>query len=134
MIVLEGGTGPVGIEPFPMSNVMELEQGRVDSLGTEELVRLRFLAVVGLVVLNVLDLILTRDLLARGAVEANPLMALVIGGGWGIAIKLGIPVIAGRRHLTAPLLRKAVLALCWVNVAYLGVVTWNLHVMVSRFG
>ncbi len=113
---------------------MVLEQGRTGSLGTEELTRLRFLAVVGLVALNALDLILTRHLLARGAVEANPLMALVIGGGWGIAIKLGVPILAGWRHLTAPLLRKAVLALCWVNVLYLGVVAWNLHVMVNRLG
>ena len=34
--------------------------------------------------------------------------------------------------MTAPLLRKAVLALCWVNVLYLGVVAWNFQVMVNR--
>ena len=101
-------------------------------MGSDELTRLRFLAVVGLVALNALDLMLTRHLLAQGATEANPLMALVIGGGWGIAIKLGVPILAGFRHLTAPLLRKAVLALCWVNVLYLGVVAWNFQVMVNR--
>ena len=111
---------------------MVLKQVRAESLGSDELIRLRFLAVVGLVALNALDLILTRHLLAQGATEANPLMALVIGGGWGIAIKLGVPILAGFRHLTAPLLRKAVLALCWVNVLYLGVVAWNFQVMVNR--
>jgi len=118
-----------------MSDTIVLEQGRLNTrLGSDELNRLRFLAVVGLVALNALDLILTRHLLAQGATEANPLMALVIGGGWGIAIKLGVPILAGWRHLTAPLLRKAVLALCWVNVLYLGVVAWNFHVMVVRLG
>ena len=112
---------------------MVMEQGRVGTLGREELDRLRFLAVVGLVALNALDLILTRELLARGASEANPLMALVIGGGWGIAIKLGIPILAGWRHMTAPLLRKAVLALCWVNVLYFGVVAWNFRLLALRF-
>ena len=108
--------------------------GQAHSLGTDELSRLRFLAVVGLVVLNALDLMLTRYLLDLGATEANPLMALVIGGGWGIAIKLGVPILAGWRHLTAPLLRKAVLALCWVNVLYLGVVAWNFRILVVHFG
>jgi len=119
---------------WTMSDTMVLEQARTHSLPINELDRLRFLAVVGLVALNALDLILTRHLLARGATEANPLMALVIGGGWGIAIKLGVPILAGWRHLTAPLLRKAVLALCWVNVLYLGVVAWNFHILVIRLG
>ncbi|MEO5680671.1 MAG: DUF5658 family protein [Acidimicrobiales bacterium] len=117
-----------------MTDTMVLEQGRIHSLGREELTRLRFLAVIGLVALNAVDLLLTRHLLSQGAAEANPLMALVIGGGWGIALKLGIPILAGYRHLTAPLLRKAVLALCWVNVLYLGVVAWNFHILVNRVG
>jgi hypothetical protein len=117
-----------------MSAVVTTETSRGGSLGDEELIRLRFLAVVGLVALNALDLMLTRELLARGASEANPLMALVIGGTWGIAIKLGVPILAGLRHVTAPLKRKHVLALCWVNVLYLGVVAWNYQLMVHRFG
>lgn len=117
-----------------MSDTMTMRQGRTGTLGSEELTRLRFLAVVGMVALNAVDLFLTRELLARGASEANPLMALVIGGGWGIAIKLGIPMLAGLRHMTAPLLRKAVFALCWVNVLYLGVVAWNFRIMVHHFG
>ena len=116
-----------------MSTVIELEQGQTGSLSTEELTRLRFLAVVGLVALNALDLLLTRHLLQAGGTELNPLMALVIGGSWGVVIKLGLPIVAGLRHLTAPLARKTVLALCWVNVLYLAVVTWNLHMM-DRLG
>jgi hypothetical protein len=117
-----------------MSDTMVLQQGRRATLGSEELDRLRFLAVVGLVALNALDLLLTRELLSRGASEANPLMALVIGGGWGIAIKLGVPIVAGLRHMTAPLLRKAVLALCWVNVLYLAVVAWNFRLLAGQLG
>ena len=116
-----------------MSDVLVLEQGqgRIGTLGTDELTRLRWLAVVGLVVLNVVDLLLTRHLLKNGASEANPLMALVIGGGWGVAIKIGLPVALAFRHLRAPLERKIVLGLCWMCVLYLGVVTWNLHMFDS---
>jgi Na+/pantothenate symporter len=99
----------------------------------QELIRLRFVAVVGLVALNALDLLLTRELLARGAVEANPLMALVIGGFWGVAIKLGVPILAGACELAAPVARRHVMALCWVNVLYLGVVAWNFHHLAGRY-
>ncbi|MGI8806712.1 MAG: DUF5658 family protein [Acidimicrobiales bacterium] len=117
-----------------MSDAVAIEQDLGKRLGTEELTSLRFLAIVGLVALNALDLMLTRELLARGASEANPLMALVIAGTWGIVIKLGVPILAGLRHLTAPLMRKTVLALCWVNVLYLGVVAWNYHLLAGQIG
>ena len=99
-----------------------------------ELDHLRFIAVVGLVALNACDLILTRHLLTTGGHEANPVMAAIIAGGWGIAIKLGIPFLAGLRHLTAPLKRSAVLALCWVCVLYFGIVLWNTHLTGSIYG
>jgi hypothetical protein len=117
-----------------MSDAMVLEQGSTGTLGEAELYRLRWVAIVGLVVLNIMDLVLTRRLLSGGATEANPLMALVIAGNWGIAIKIGVPLLAGARHLRVPLARKPVLALCWMNVLYLGVVAWNFHVMVHRIG
>jgi hypothetical protein len=94
-------------------------------LDDEALERLRRLAVVGLFVLNVADLLLTRRLLGMGGVEANPLMALVIHGHWGIVIKVALPVLVGVRHLRAPLKRSLVLGLCWMCVLYLGVVLWN---------
>lgn len=91
--------------------------------------RLRRMAVIGLVALNVLDVILTRRLLKLGGTEANPLMALFINGGWGIAIKVALPIALGVRHLRAPLERRVVLGLCWVCVLYMGVVLWNSHLL-----
>lgn len=87
--------------------------------------RVRRIAVVGLFVLNVADLVLTRRLLGMGGVEANPLMALVIHGHWGVVVKVALPVLVGVRHLRAPLKRGLVLGLCWMCVLYLGVVLWN---------
>src|ERR1044071_5566888 len=52
-------------------------------LDQDSLRRVRVMAVVGLIALNIADLVLTRHLLDRGGVEANPLMALFIAGGWG---------------------------------------------------
>lgn len=95
-----------------------------------DLDRLRFVAVVGLVALNGMDLLLTRILLHHhGGAEANPLMALVILSNWGIVVKLGIPALVGARHLTAPIRRPMVLGLCWVCVLYFGVVLWNAHLL-----
>jgi len=116
-----------------MSDTIVVGQGRGGMMGVEELTSLRFLAVVGLVVLNAVDLMLTRELLARGGVEANPVMILVIGGIWGVVIKIGVPFLAGLRHLTAPVSRKPIFALCWVNVLYLGVVAWNFHLLVGQY-
>lgn len=117
-----------------MTDATVLEPRRTGTLGREDLIRLRLLAVIGLVTLNVLDLILTRHLLARGGVESNPLMVLFISGPWGIAIKLGVPILVGVRHLSIEPKRTAVLALCWMNVLYLTVVAWNFHVMMTRYG
>jgi hypothetical protein len=100
----------------------------IDRAGLE---RLRRMAVVGLVALNVLDLVLTRRLLALGGTEANPMMALFINGGWGVAIKLSLPVALGVRHLRAPLERRIVLGLCWMCVLYMGVVLWNSHLLAN---
>ena len=104
---------------------------RAVALDDDSLRRVRLMAVLGLIALNVCDLVLTRQLLDMGGVEANPLMALFISGGWGIAIKVGIPIALAVRHLRAPLERRLVLALCWVCVLYLSVVAWNLHMFDS---
>lgn len=95
----------------------------------DDLEDLRFKAIVGLVLLNALDLILTRQLLGMGGTEMNPAMALVISGPWGIAIKLGLPILVGYRHLRAPLKRSLVFGLCWMCVLYFGVVLWNAHLL-----
>lgn len=99
------------------------------ALDRDSLSRLRIMAVVGLVALNICDLVLTRRLLAMGGMEANPLMALFIAGGWGVAIKVSLPVLLGVRHMRAPLERKVVLGLCWMCVLYSGVVLWNSHLL-----
>ena len=104
---------------------------RAVALDTAGLARIRRTAVVGLVVLNVMDLLLTRRLLGMGGMEANPMMALFINGGWGVAIKLALPIALGIRHLRAPLERRVVLGLCWMCVLYLCVVLWNSHLLAS---
>lgn len=97
----------------------------------EDLHRLRFLAVVGLVALNACDLLLTRILLDLGGTELNPLMALMIEGPWGVVVKLGLPILVGYRHLQAPLKRPLVFGLCWMCVLYFGVVLWNSHFLLG---
>jgi hypothetical protein len=103
---------------------------RAVHLDTDSLRRLRLMAVVGIVALNICDLMLTRHLLSLGAIEANPLMALFIAGGWGIVIKLALPLAIGTRNLMAPLRRGVVLALCFMCVLYSGVVLWNSHLAI----
>ena len=106
---------------------------RAMHLDTESLRRLRVIAVIGIVALNICDLVLTRHLLSLGAMEANPLMALFIAGGWGIVIKLALPILVGTRNLLAPLRRGVVLALCFMCVLYSGVVLWNTHLVLHGF-
>jgi hypothetical protein len=99
------------------------------TLDEHDLARLRKVAIVGLVVLNLFDILLTQRLLAQGGIEANPVMAPFVHGTTGIAVKVGLPVLLGFRHLRAPLRRPLVLGLCWVCVIYLGVVLWNSHLL-----
>ncbi len=99
------------------------------TLHDHDLDRLRFIAVVGLVALNAADLLLTRQLLELGGIEANPIMAPFIHGGWGVFVKLALPIAIGYRHLRVPVRRGLVLGLCWMCVLYLGVVLWNSHLL-----
>lgn len=89
--------------------------------------RIRRIAVLGLIALNLCDLVITRRLLAMGGMEANPLMAPLIHSGWGVAVKIGIPIALAVRHLRAPINRTLALGLCWMCVLYFGVLLWNLH-------
>ncbi len=106
---------------------------RFDAAATIEdgdLDQLRTIAVVGIVILNLLDLLITRHVLALGlGQEANPLMAPLVESSWGVLVKAALPILIGLRHLRAPIRRPLVLALCWVCVVYLGVVTWNYHLV-----
>jgi len=69
--------------------------GQVDD---RELPKLRSVAVVlalALLALNVLDTIATNILvLDFGAIEINPLMAPLVGTGWMVLLKVGLPVVA----------------------------------------
>jgi hypothetical protein len=97
--------------------------------GEEELRRFAVIAALGIVVLNACDLLLTRHLLSAGATEGNPIVSPVIQGGWGVALKIGIPSLLALRYMTAPVFRRVTLGLGIVCVIYCGVVLWNLQVM-----
>ena len=114
----------VAVRPGPLARFHASMQ-----LDATDLHRIRRIAVVGLVVLNVTDLLLTRHLLGLGAVEANPVMALIVGDGRGMLVKVLLPIAVGVRYLRVPVRRHLVLALCWMCVLYSGVVLWNGHVL-----
>lgn len=85
-----------------------------------------------LVLLNGLDFIVTVLLLDRGATEANPLMAPVIGTIWGWWLKtVGVGLLAllilstGRDGEVERRLR-------YVVALYVGVVAWNLVTLAVR--
>jgi hypothetical protein len=81
---------------------------------------------IGLVVLNVLDLITTAAVLDRGGSERNPLVKPIVDGLWDVAFVKGIVLV-----LVAVLLtrcresRIADLALAGTAGWYLAVVMWN---------
>jgi hypothetical protein len=99
------------------------------TLDEHALARLRKVAVVGLIVLNLFDILLTQRLLAHGGMEANPVMAPFVHGATGLVVKTALPILLAYRHLRAPLKRPLVLGLCWVCVIYMGVVLWNSHLL-----
>jgi hypothetical protein len=84
-----------------------------------------------LVVLNGVDLVLTRILLARGAAEANPVMAPLIDSWWGWAVKtLGVGLVA----LAVLVTGRDGKVERWLQVVvgvYTAVVAWNLVVLLA---
>ena len=113
------------------TRAMRLHVGLV---GDDELRRFIAVAALGLIVLNACDLLLTRHLLQFGGREANPIMASIISGPWGGVVKIVIPMLLALRYLTAPVYRRVALGLGVVVVFYCGVVLWNLHLVVTRYG
>ena len=85
---------------------------------------------VGLVVLNLIDLVTTRLVLDRGGQECNPVMAPIIdyafGALWVKALCLGLigTLIARSRRST-----RTLVALVAVDVWYVVVIGWNLRVL-----
>ncbi|MCU0268603.1 MAG: DUF5658 family protein [Acidimicrobiales bacterium] len=95
------------------------------------LVSHRWTLLATLVVLNGVDLVLTRILLARGAAEANPVMAPLIDSWWGWAVKtLGVGLVA----LAVLVTGRDGKVERWLQVVvgvYTAVVAWNLVVLLA---
>jgi hypothetical protein len=106
------------------------------ALDDRALQRVRAICVLGLIVLNAADLLATRHLLtiATGARETNPLMAPLVLSGVGACIKIGVPCILAVRHLRAPVNRVTTQWLVVIFLVYVGVVTWNLHLIQTVYG
>lgn len=86
-------------------------------------------AVAALAVLNLVDVVLTRLALGRGAVEANPLARVLLSGGRVELLKLAlICVLWARAERRRPTLQFTVA--CWAAAgAYAMVVLSNLFVV-----
>lgn len=87
------------------------------------------LAAVLLFLANVADLLTTRVALGLGAVESNPIMADIIEGWGGVALKVGfVGVVA---WLATRYVKTAWVgyAFAGVALAYWGVVFWNVSVI-----
>lgn len=80
-----------------------------------------------LAMLCVADLVATRAAVAAGAIEANPVMAPLIGTGWDIALKIAVPLTVVALS-TRPVSRRYAAALRAVTVFYAVVVVWNVSV------
>jgi Domain of unknown function (DUF5658) len=82
---------------------------------------------ISLVVLNLLDVVLTKGVLDRGGVEANPIMADLMAGTAGpIGVKLAVSTTAGLLLMMCPpesrLADRAAVAVAGL---YGAVVVWN---------
>jgi len=82
---------------------------------------------IALVVLNLLDVVLTKGVLDRGGVEANPIMADLMAGTAGpIGVKLAVSTTAGLLLMMCPpesrLADRAAVAVAGL---YGAVVVWN---------
>lgn len=100
----------------------------------------RFLLAAALVVLNFLDVVMTRWIISLGGHEANPIMRPVMGSGVSaMVVKLGLALaIGGLAVLSPPRSRWVDRAMGLVVVVYAVVVGWNLANLVhalelSRF-
>lgn len=92
------------------------------------LVGTRWVLLVALALLNVLDLITTRAVLAAGGAEANPLMSNVIDHTWTpLLIKTaGVALVAVVVNSCPPDSKVVNRALAATVVVYAGIVSWNL--------
>ncbi|MGI9667480.1 MAG: DUF5658 family protein [Acidimicrobiia bacterium] len=82
---------------------------------------------VALFALSALDLVVTRFAIGSlGAFEANPLFAPFVGGGMGVALKLGIPVyilwVSSRVTMPHAVVALRVVVAIYVVVVLIGLV------------
>ncbi len=80
-----------------------------------------------LVVLNVIDVLLTKAVLDRGGIEGNPLMQdLMAGFAAPIGVKAAVAAVAGLLLMMCPIESKlATRAVAGVAGLYLAIVVWN---------
>ena len=99
---------------------------RVDDRSLTDLRRVAVVLAFALLALNVLDTVATNILvLDFGAVEINPLMAPLVGTGWMVVLKVGLPILAialatrisSRRSVTV----LSIVVAVYVFVAALGI-------------
>jgi hypothetical protein len=91
----------------------------------------RWVLAASLLFLNLVDILLTRTILGRGGVEANPLMAPIIHHpAYPVIIKVMVSLGVGGLLFASPtdskLSDRAVLA---VIVGYVAITVWNLRVL-----
>ena len=99
---------------------------RANDRSLPELRRVAVVLALSLLALNVLDTVATNILvLDFGAVEINPLMAPLVGTGWMVVLKVGLPILAialatrisSRRSVTV----LSIVVAVYVFVAALGI-------------
>jgi len=99
--------------------------GRVDDHRLPRLRRVAVVLALALLVLNVLDTIATNILVGNfGAVELNPLMAPLVGTGWMVLLKVGLPIVvivlAARVNTRRTVVMLSTLVVFYVFVAAFG--------------
>lgn len=90
----------------------------------------RWTLYVGLIVLNILDVVTTKLVLDRGGSERNPFVEPFVEGMWDItAAKLAVLAIIGVLLVRCHNSRPADIALAVTTGWYLAVVMWNFAVL-----
>src|SRR4051812_14292455 len=88
----------------------------------------RWVLLLSLALLNVLDLLTTRAVLAAGGAEANPLMSSVINSAWGPVIikSAGVALVVVVVNACPPDSKVVNRALALTVLTYAAIVSWNM--------
>ena len=108
--------------------VVELGADSTVAVITHEQTTMRWSLLMGLAILNILDLVTTRAVLQAGGTEANPLMAQIIHDPIApVLVKTaGLAVVALVLRACPPVSRLVDRALFTVTAMYGVIVAWNL--------